>query len=53
MKKVNELSKKVFELANELALAGYGNAAVKLHMVHNDLIEGAGWYAENTKTTNP
>lgn len=33
----NLLSDKVFHLANKLALAGYGNEAVKMHSIHNQL----------------
>jgi hypothetical protein len=31
------LRKKVFALANELAIAGYGDAAVRMHTIHNKL----------------
>jgi len=33
----NDLPDKVFNLANELALAGKGDAAVAMHEIYNDL----------------
>jgi len=42
---VEPLSAKVFMLANELAIAGYGNAAVKLHTVHNGMITEGCYYS--------
>jgi len=42
---VETLSAKVFMLANELAIAGYGNAAVKLHTVHNGMITKGDYYS--------
>tara|TARA_E500000305_G_scaffold109002_1_gene112869 strand:+ start:2785 stop:3000 length:216 start_codon:yes stop_codon:yes gene_type:complete len=42
---VETLSAKVFMLANELAIAGYGNAAVKLHTVHNGMITKGHYYS--------
>ena len=37
VKEVETLPEKVFALANELAIAGYGDAAVLMHLIHNDL----------------
>lgn len=31
------LKDKIFEVANELAVLGYGNEAVRLHQIHNSL----------------
>lgn len=42
---IETLSAKVFMLANELAIAGYGNAAVKLHTVHNGMITKGHYYS--------
>ena len=42
---VETLAAKVFALANELAIAGYGNAAVKLHTVHNGMITKGHYYS--------
>lgn len=42
---VETLAAKVFMLANELAIAGYGNAAVKLHTVHNGMITKGHYYS--------
>jgi len=36
-KQLEILRQKVFALANELALAGHGDAAVRMHLIHNDL----------------
>lgn len=42
---IETLAAKVFTLANELAIAGYGNAAVKLHTVHNGMITDGHFYS--------
>ena len=42
---IETLAAKVFMLANELAIAGYGNAAVKLHTVHNGMITKGHYYS--------
>jgi len=42
---VETLAAKVFTLANELAIAGYGNAAVRLHSVHNGMITEGHYYS--------
>lgn len=34
---VEEIRDKVFALANELAVAGYGNEAVRMHRIRNEL----------------
>lgn len=39
-KELKALSEKVFALANELSIAGYGNAAVAMHLIHNNLSQG-------------
>ena len=31
------LKDKIFEVANELAVLGYGNEAIRLHQIHNSL----------------
>ena len=42
---IETLAAKVFTLANELAIAGYGNAAVNLHTVHNGMITDGHFYS--------
>ena len=36
-KQLEILQEKVFVLANELAIAGYGDAAVGMHIIHNEM----------------
>lgn len=33
------LDEKVFNLANEFAVAGYGDIAVRLHSIHNEFLK--------------
>ena len=42
---IKSMSAKVFTLANELAIKGYGNASVKLHTVHNGMIDNGHHYS--------
>lgn len=37
LKEDKSLKDKIFEVANELAVLGYGNEAVRLHQIHNTL----------------
>jgi len=42
---VETMAEKVFTLANELAINGYGNAAVKMHSIHNGMITKDHYYS--------
>jgi len=42
---IETMASKVFTLANELAIKGYGNAAVKMHSIHNGMITEDHYYS--------
>ncbi len=45
---IETMAAKVFTLANELAVKGYGNAAVKMHSIHNGMITKDHYYSRKT-----